>query len=162
LVETRVISCIKLSQCKNINYYYHNFKTQFGDQSRARPELRVELTIDSGQHKNKNDYYYSFKTWFKGQYKDKNYYYYSSFKTRLGGQPGQDSGYKLGESTKVDPSQYMDTNDYYHSFKAQLGCWLEIKFMSWVGRVTSADLKFLIFFSKMSTSFLPIFYPKLT
>jgi hypothetical protein len=37
-----------------------------------------------------------------------------------GVQLGQDSCYKLGESTQVDPSQFMDTNDYYHSFKARL------------------------------------------
>jgi len=50
---------------------------------------------------------------------DKSSYYYS-FKTRLGGRPGQGSGHKSRWSTQVEPSQYKNKNDYYHSFKTQL------------------------------------------
>jgi hypothetical protein len=49
------------SQCKNKSGYCHNFKTQFGGQSRARSGSRVRLTIDLGQHKDKNYYYHSFE-----------------------------------------------------------------------------------------------------
>jgi hypothetical protein len=66
----------------------------------------------------------------------------------------------LGGSTQVNPSQRIDKNGYYHSFKTWLGSRLEIRFKSWVRWVNSANPKFLMFFSKKSMGL--VFYPKLT
>jgi hypothetical protein len=80
----------------------------------------------------------------------------------------------LKGSTRLNSSQCMNKNSYYHSFKIRLGSWPDSRLKSWVVRVNPADLifkKIIIikatlfwspFYQKKSIIFLLIFYFGLT
>jgi hypothetical protein len=92
----------------------------------------------------------------EGQCKDISCYY-RSFKTRLGDQLGQGLGHRSRGLTWVDPSQCIYKSSYHHSFKKS-----KTRFRSWVRRVNLVNPKILMFYSKTSMDFWPMFYPKLT
>ena len=67
MINNDLVTCYTLNvHCKSKNDD-HSFKIRFGDRSRARLKLQVELIIDSGQYYDKTDYYHSFKTQLEGR-----------------------------------------------------------------------------------------------
>jgi hypothetical protein len=51
---------IDMSQHKNKNGYYYNFKIQLGSWHEAMSQSQSKLIIDSSQYKDKNGYQHSF------------------------------------------------------------------------------------------------------